>query len=96
MLTLLDACKLATAVADDREASYVRGTDAKDYGRYTRWYRDSVDRVLAARQLTLTPEEQQMIYILAACGEACDYARDYVKAAPPSTIRRPCAASGTS
>ena len=81
MLSILQVCQLAVAAAEDREASYERpSSKAEGFGRYTRWYSESVERVLAHERIAATPEEERLIYILAACGEACDVALDYVSA----------------
>jgi hypothetical protein len=77
-LTVPQLCRLAVAAAADREASYVTSAEPKVYGRYTRWYRECVERVLAHERLTATPQEADLIYILAACGEASDIARAYL------------------
>ena len=49
MLTTLQVCQLAVAVVEDREASYERRSRAEGWGRYTRWFAESVERVLAHR-----------------------------------------------
>ena len=80
-LTVEQLCKLAVAANADRETSYIPSTPS-DYGRYTRGYNESVDRVLAKERISATREEHALIYILAACGEACDYALAYLDNLP--------------
>jgi predicted nucleotidyltransferase len=81
--TVPDLCRLAVAASADREASYVKDPP-QTFGRYTRWYAECVDRVLARERRTVTPTEHQLIYILAAYGEACDYARAHLATLTPA------------